>query len=229
MLGRPRSQCASVLMVDGWPGHSRSDGFDAVACQGDVAVCGGWPLAEACNPMPKTVRGKSPAQAVQARRCAIGEVLTTMQPQSVAAPAAVTVTPAASHTRRWLKKTYRGGIGCRAVPAAVLTDIAAQIAAGALSREDPGVARANLAMPASFGRYRKAESDGAWGMGLAVRRATPRFLPFWVVQLVDTARPAIFFEKSQSLVGRRPVRDQPACMLFLSFSYSQLVPQRSQT
>ena len=167
MLGRPRSQCASVLMVDGWPGHSQSDGFDAVACQGDVAVCGGWPLAEACNPMPKTVRGKSPAQAVQARRCAIGEVLTTMQPQSVAAPAAVTVTPAASHTRRWLKKIYRSEVDCRAALAAVLTDMAAEIGAQALSRQDPGVARANPATPASSGRYRdaarrKATERGAW-------------------------------------------------------------------
>ena len=161
MLGRPRSQCASVLMVDGWPGHSRSDGFDAVACQGDVAVCGGWPLAEACNPMPKTVRGKSPAQAVQARRCAIGEVLTTMQPQSVAAPAAVTVTPAASHTRRWLKKTYRGGIGCRAVPAAVLTDMAAEMVKRALSREDPGVARANPATLACSDSHRNAARQKA--------------------------------------------------------------------
>ena len=106
--------------------------------------------------MPKTVRGKSPAQAVQARRCAIGEVLTTMQPQSVAAPAAVTVTPAASHTRRWLKKTYRGGIGCRAVPAAVLTDMAAEMVKRALSREDPGVACANPAFHACQFTMRQA-------------------------------------------------------------------------
>ena len=116
------------------------------------------------------------------RTCTVGEVLTTMQPQSVAAPAAMRVTPAASHTRRWLKKIYRGGIGCRAVPAAVLTDIAAEIAAGALSREDPGVACANPAFHACQFRQAlqccKAESHGAWGMGLAVRRARPVFCLF---------------------------------------------------
>lgn len=163
------------------------------------------------------------------RTCAVGGALTTMQPQSAVAP--VTVTPAASHTRRWLKKTtgmksaaaqcqplscrtWRLKLGRERCPAKT-QPLHAQI----LQRLPVPTATAML-------QGRKPRSVGH-GPGGAT--GTPRFLPFGAVQLVDTALPAIFFEKSQSLVGRRPVRDQPACMLFLSFSYSQLVPQRSQT
>jgi hypothetical protein len=102
-----------------------------------------------------------------------------MQSQSAVAP--VTVTPAASHTRRWLKKTYRNEIGCRTVPAAVLTDMAAEIGAQALTRENPAVASANPATLACSDSHRNAARQKATELGAWAWRCNGHalFFAFW--------------------------------------------------